>query len=74
MSKFQIILMAVFGAFIVIAVIIFSTYRGASGGETTITIWGDIPSFDFGQLLNTPAFSESRTFSVAYREVPLASI
>lgn len=74
MSKFQIILMVVFGAFIVLAVIVFSTYRGASGGDVTITVWGDIPSFDFNQLLSTPEFSSDKAFGIVYREIPTASI
>lgn len=74
MSKFQIILMVVFGAFMVIAVIVFSSYRGASGGDVKITIWGDIPSFDFNQLLNTPAFSSNKTFSLNYKEITVSSI
>ncbi len=74
MSKFQIILMVVFGAFIVVAVIVFSSYRGASGGDTRVTIWGDIPSFDFNQLLSTPEFSSNKAFSVIYREISASSI
>ena len=66
--------MVVFGAFIVLAVIIFSTYRGASGGDVTITVWGDIPSFDFNQLLSTPEFSSNKAFGIVYREIPAASI
>lgn len=66
MSKFQIILLTVFGVAIVVAVAVFSLYRGAANNIATITIWGDITSTDFYSLLNTPTLSRDRTLSVNY--------
>ena len=68
MSKFQIILLAIFGVFIIIAVAVFSLYRGSSANNITVTVWGDISSYDFGLLLNTPAFTQDRTVSIRYTE------
>ncbi len=68
MSKFQIILLSVFGFFIIIAVAVFSLYRGAGGENVTVTVWGDIATHNFSFLLNTPAFSQDQTFSVSYVE------
>ena len=68
MSKFQIILLAVFVFFIIVAVAVFSLYRGSSAGSVTVTVWGDIPSYDFNLLLNTPVFSQDQTMSISYVE------
>ncbi len=69
MTKFQIILLAIFGVSIVAAVAVFSVYRGSSGGDSaTATVWGDISSYDFNLLLNTPALSQDRTLVVSYVE------
>ena len=69
MSKFQIILLVVFGVFIVIGVAVFSLYRGGGGaGDVTITVWGDIPSHDLSLLLNTPTFNQDKIASTIYVE------
>lgn len=68
MSKFQIILLVVFGVFIVAAVATFSLYRGSGVGNATVTVWGDISLHDFNLLLNTPTFSQDQTITVVYAE------
>ena len=68
MSKFQIILLAVFAVSIVLAVAAFSLYRGSNNENVALTVWGDISSQDFSLLLNTSAFSQDRMFSVSYVE------
>lgn len=68
MSKFQIILLAVFTVFIVAGVATFSLYRGSGGENVTMTVWGDISSQDFSLLLNTPTFSQDRTVLISYVE------
>ena len=68
MSKFQIILLAVFGVFIVLGVVAFSLYRGSGGENVAMTVWGDIAPEDFGLLLTTSAISQDRMFSVNYVE------
>lgn len=75
MSKFQIILLAVFGIFIILAVGVFSLYRGGSGaGSATVTVWGDMAANDFNRLLNTPAFVRDRTIAIRYAEKSAESI
>lgn len=75
MSKFQIILLSVFGVFIVIAVAVFSFYRGSAGSGTTyVTVWGDIALQDFNLLVNTPAFAQDRTITVKYEEKPAETV
>src|SRR3989344_5275263 len=68
MSKFQIILLAVFGVFFVLGVVAFSLYRGSGGENVAMTVWGDIAPEDFGLLLTTSAISQDRMFSVNYVE------
>lgn len=68
MSKFQTILLAVFGVFIVVAVVVFSFYRGNSTQNVTVTIWGDIPVSDFSLLLDTPVFNQDKTTIINYVE------
>src|SRR3990167_809550 len=68
MSNFQIILLVLFGVFIVVAVAAFSLYRGSSATDVKIVVWGDISSFDFEHLLSIPVFSQDQTVSVAYVE------
>ncbi len=51
MSKFQIILLFVFGFFIIAAVLLFSFARNPqSGGNFNVTVWGSMPSYDFEQV------------------------
>jgi ABC-type glycerol-3-phosphate transport system substrate-binding protein len=66
MSKFQIILLSVFGAFILIAVILFSVSKGTNTGTQNIVVWGDIPAYDFNALLaNLP---QNDQFRIQYFE------
>ncbi len=74
MSKFQIILLVVFGIFIVAAVAAFSLYRGGSASNVAVTVWGDISLNDFNLLLNTSAFSQDQTVTVNYVEKPAGTI
>lgn len=68
MSKFQIIILAAFGACIIIAVAVFALYRGANATNATVTIWGSISSRDMGLLLSNPIFNPNQTVSVNYVE------
>lgn len=68
MSKFQIILLAVFGISIVLGVIAFSLYRGSGSENVSMTVWGDISPQDFSLLLNTSTISQDRRFIVNYVE------
>lgn len=75
MSNFQIILLAVFGFFIVTGVLVFSFYRGAGGvGEFSVTIWGDIPNHSFNRALNTDPFIKDKSIRVTYVEKSPSSL
>lgn len=69
MSKFQIILLAVFGVFIVVAVAVFALYRGGSSSQqATVVIWGDISAQDFSLLLGSSALQQTNDLSIRYVE------
>ncbi len=51
MSKFQLILLSIFGAFIVIGVIAFSMSKGGGVSSTTTVIWGDIAGDAFNRTI-----------------------
>src|SRR3989344_9368796 len=74
MSKFQVILLAVFGFFIVMAVLAFALYRGGSSSEALVTVWGDISSADFNVLLNNTAAIRDKKILIRYVEKPLDSL
>lgn len=68
MSKFQIILLAVFGVFILIAVAVFSLYRGAGSASATVVVWGDIPLYDFQSFLTDSGLNQDRNLTIVYEE------
>lgn len=69
MSKFQIILTGVFGAFIVIGLIIFSAYKGASQDKVTVVVWGSLRSDLFANVLDATSLKDSETIEVSYKEI-----
>lgn len=61
MSNFQIILLVIFGFFIVAGVTVFSLFRGSgNANDITITVWGDISAYEFNQLLNSPNLNQDK--------------
>ncbi len=75
MTKFQIILLCVFGFFILVAVAVFALYRGgASSTQARVVIWGDIPSQDINTLLNSAPFSSDTSLTLSYVERPASTL
>ncbi len=68
MSKFQLILLFVFGAFILLAVLMFSTSRGNSNSAVKVTIWGNISAHDFYELINQAKLSSDKEINYIYVE------
>lgn len=70
MSSFRLIFTAVFAIFIVIGVIMFSLFRGGSGGSQLeqITIWGTIPKSLFVKSLEDINLNKDVKISVNYIE------
>ena len=51
MSKFQLILLSVFGVFIVVGVVAFSLSKGSGSASSTTIVWGDIPGDKINQII-----------------------
>ncbi len=73
MSKFQLILLVVFGVFIVAAVLVFSMSRSGSTGSS-VTIWGPISTSDFATLMTDSGLATSKTLEITYVEKSLEEI
>lgn len=71
MSKFQIALLVVFGAFIVIAVILFSRNKGSSSQKITVSVWGTMSLYDFNNVVGKGLGNNDLKF--AYTEKSVAS-
>jgi len=69
MSKFQLILLGVFGVLIVVAVVIFSVVGSKNKNVTaSITIWGDFSSHEFNTFLNMAGLNQDNSLTVRYVE------
>ena len=70
MSKFQYVLLGVFGFFIILAVLVFALYRGgASQREATITVWGSFPAYDVNNVVGmVPSLGNDKTLIIRYKE------
>lgn len=74
MSKFQIIVLIVFGVSIVGAVAAFALFRGSSAGDITVVVWGDIPANEFDLMLNTTGLGQNPSEEIVYVEKPSESL
>ncbi|MEK7147881.1 MAG: extracellular solute-binding protein [Patescibacteria group bacterium] len=71
MSKFQIVLLGVFGVFILTAVLVFALYRGgANSSQQTVEVWGDIPAAYIESFIYSTSLSQNKTISIKYFAKP----
>lgn len=68
MSKFQIILTAVFGLLIVVSVIVFSKYQGSGDKIAKVELWGTISQSDFYNIIAKTSLSNNKNIELTYRE------
>jgi multiple sugar transport system substrate-binding protein len=68
MTKFQIILMGLFGVFLIGGVIIFSSYKGSSGNAVTVVVWGTISQNDFSNIIQKTSLYQSKEYTIQYVE------
>lgn len=68
MTKFQMILMGVFGVFVIGGVIIFSAYKGSSQNAVPVVVWGTISQTDFNNIIQETSLYQSKEFAVQYVE------
>lgn len=73
-SKFQLILLLVFGAFIVVGVIVIATNRGGGGGEAvgTVAIWGPYDPIVFDEISVQSGLDATDSIKITYTQVPLS--
>lgn len=70
MTKFQLILTAVFGFFIVLGIIVFAAYRGNSEEKATVVVWGTLPENSFVQIFQKTPLYQNKQYDVRYVEKP----
>ncbi len=68
MSKFQIVLLVIFGAFILLAVILFSRNRGSSVAKVNLNVWGSLSVYDFNNLLTSTGIANDESLTMTYEE------
>ncbi|MBU6370853.1 MAG: extracellular solute-binding protein [Patescibacteria group bacterium] len=75
-NKFKIILMAVFGFFVIAGLLAFSTFRSSntSSSQPTIAIWGTVDKTAFDNFVGKYEQDSGSQFKYSYTEYPLASI
>ncbi len=67
MSKFQLVLTGVFGACILLGVLIFSLGKFGSGQSlATVVVWGPLPSSYFSDLVTAAGLKDSKTIKIDY--------
>lgn len=75
MSKFQLILLGVFGFFIVAAVMVFALYRGSGSEQFKVVVWGSLPAEDFRAFLNAQSLADQNfPIDITYVEKPVATL
>jgi len=66
MTKFQLILTGIFGVFLLVGIIIFSSYRGSSGDAVSVVVWGTIPQTAFNDVIAKTSLYQSKKFKIQY--------
>jgi multiple sugar transport system substrate-binding protein len=75
MTKFQLVLMGIFGFFIVLAVAVFALYRGSNASlEASLTVWGDIPAEEFAPVAENVIPTLDKNITLRYEEIPANKI
>ncbi len=68
MNTFQIVLLSVFGFFILGALILFATVKGTSNGTIPIVLWGTVPKSDFTQAVDSFNTATGSKLAITYVE------
>jgi len=74
MSKFQIVIIGLFGAFILVGVFVVATVRSSNSGPVfSVSIWGPISNVGFSQILQETGLDKNEQYNITYRFVNPAS-
>jgi ABC-type glycerol-3-phosphate transport system substrate-binding protein len=68
-SKFQLFLLGGFVFIIIVSVIVFSKYKGSSGGQSEVVIWGTFDSAVWNDILTGSQLKQDKTVNVIYEEI-----
>lgn len=75
MSKFQIVLLSIFGFFILLAVATFALYKGGGASQqATVVVWGDLPAGAISSIIDTNLPSLDKNLTIQYVEKSADSI
>ncbi len=74
MSKFQAIILGVFGFIIIVSVIIFSRYQGSGAESAKVLIWGTIPNIEFQTIISKTSLHNNKLLEVSYEQKSEATI
>lgn len=66
MSKFQIILTAVFGVLILVGVFVFAFARPNTAAQVPVLVWGSLTESEFASILTSLPLAKDKTVSVQY--------
>ncbi len=75
-NKFKLILTAVFGFFIILGLVAFSTFKSnsAANTQTNIAIWGTVPQTIFDNFVSKYKQDNNIDFKLTYTEKPIGQI
>ena len=66
-SKFQIAILGIFGAFLVMGVLVFALGKTGGGGATVpLLVWGTMPRGEFAEVLSATALDKNESFKIDY--------
>ncbi len=73
MSKFQIILLIFFGAFIILGVLSFSFFHGSAAPAQNVTLWGPFAQNDINNFVQASGLYQDHTLNINYVQVSPAN-
>jgi len=71
LSKFQLILLGIFAAFIIVGVVLFAAFRGSSSGKEKepVVVWGTLSQPVFTDFFKSSSLANDDSVDVQYTEV-----
>src|SRR3989344_31000 len=66
MSKFQVIILGVFGILIIVSVIIFSKYQGGGVEQAEVSIWGNVNPEVFQSIISKTSLYNNEAYKISY--------
>src|SRR3990167_2932561 len=67
-SKFQIIILSIFGVFIFVGVLVFALGKTGGGAGVPLLVWGTMPTAEFSEVLLTTGLDKNKAIQISYVE------